>query len=497
MNITNVIVDYYKKAKKKFFEKFENIKKLKVFIKPFLILSVIYIIAFSAIIRANFLYVDDLGRAYSGYKDWDAFSRYTSNFLATFIHCGNYLTEISPLTQIIAIAFLSISGIIILYVLTKKHSFTFWEYTSVAILGISPYFLECISYKYDSPYMALSILAAVFPMLFYNKKNIFFIITTMLSVIISCTTYQASLGIFPIFVILMAFIMWSKKDNFKDIIKFIGFALIGYLLGLIIFKLFIINPVNGYVSSNISTNFKLIIENYKKYFEYIKSDFRPEWIALIILLYLSFIYKSVRTSKQNKFLTFIISLFTLVILNCICFGLYPALEKPLFNPRAMYGFGVCISLIVTYIVKSDKFAIGKLISIAIFWTFLIFSFTYGNALYQQQEYTDFRIGLIINDLMDNDLLSNNETKNIRIVGTIGTAPAIRIIPKDYGILDRLMPDTFGDSTWCWATFKFEHYYGLKNIKINNNISKNLPVVVSNSYHTIKAKGTDIFIELNS
>ena len=81
MNITNVIVDYYKKAKKKFFEKFENIKKLKVFIKPFLILSVIYIIAFSAIIRANFLYVDDLGRAYSGYKDWDAFSRYTSNFL--------------------------------------------------------------------------------------------------------------------------------------------------------------------------------------------------------------------------------------------------------------------------------------------------------------------------------------------------------------------------------------------------------------------------------
>ena len=217
MNITNFI-EKFKKTKDFLYKKIQNIKELKIFIKPFLILAVIYIIAFSAIIRANFLYIDDLGRTFNGYKDWDGFSRYTSNFLSTIIHCGNYLTEISPLTQIIAIVFLSISGIIILYVLTKKHNFTFWEYTSVAILGLSPYFLECISYKYDSPYMALSILASVFPMLFYNKKYISFIIVTMLSIIIVCTTYQASLGIFFFFLIIMAFIMWSRKDNLKDII---------------------------------------------------------------------------------------------------------------------------------------------------------------------------------------------------------------------------------------------------------------------------------------
>lgn len=496
MNISNLI-ERFKVQKDSFYKKIERIKELNVFIKPFLILAVIYIIGFSAIIRANFLYIDDLGRAISGYKDWDGFSRYTSNFLSTFIHCDNYLTDVSPLTQIIAVAFLAISGLIILYVLTKKHSFTFWEYTSVAILGLSPYFLECISYKYDSPYMALSILASVFPMLFYNKKYIFFIIATMLSIIIVCTTYQASLGIFPMFAIIMTFVMWSKRENLNKILKFVGSAMIGYLLGLIIFKFYIMLPVNKYVSSNITTNITLIVENYKKYFKLIKSDFKPEWILLICILYLCFIYKSVRNSEQNKILTFIISFFMVIILNIISLGLYPILEKPLFSPRAMYGFGVCISLIATYIAVSDKFIIGKLISTVTFWVFFVFAFTYGNALYQQQEYTDFRIGLVINDLIDNDLLSTDKTKNIRVIGNIGKAPALRNIPKDCGILNRLIPTTFGDSTWTWAVRRFCNYYGLKGIKINNNISKELPIIESNIYHTIKANDTEILIELNS
>ena len=138
MNITNFI-EKFKKTKDFLYKKIQNIKELKIFIKPFLILAVIYIIAFSAIIRANFLYIDDLGRTFNGYKDWDGFSRYTSNFLSTIIHCGNYLTEISPLTQIIAIVFLSISGIIILYVLTKSiisHFgnillLQFWDYLHI------------------------------------------------------------------------------------------------------------------------------------------------------------------------------------------------------------------------------------------------------------------------------------------------------------------------------------------------------------------------------
>ncbi len=52
--------------------------------KQFLILLSVYLLAFSAIIRANYSYVDDMGRAYAGYHGWLDWSRWTTEILATF-----------------------------------------------------------------------------------------------------------------------------------------------------------------------------------------------------------------------------------------------------------------------------------------------------------------------------------------------------------------------------------------------------------------------------
>ena len=54
-------------------------------IKNFICLAIIYSISIIAIIRANFKYIDDLGRVAGGYAGWSNFSRYTSSFLSTVI----------------------------------------------------------------------------------------------------------------------------------------------------------------------------------------------------------------------------------------------------------------------------------------------------------------------------------------------------------------------------------------------------------------------------
>ena len=71
----------------------------KCLIKPILILTLIFLICFSSIIRADFDYIDDMGRKVSGYRGWSNFSRFLSSFFSIFIHSGKYLTDISPLTQ--------------------------------------------------------------------------------------------------------------------------------------------------------------------------------------------------------------------------------------------------------------------------------------------------------------------------------------------------------------------------------------------------------------
>ncbi len=130
---------------------------------PVGIFSAIYLLGISAILRANFNYMDDMGRACFGYGAW-YFSRPLSNILALFLHADDYLTDISPLPQILAAVLMAAASVVVLYAVTGKKRFTLWEYVSVLPLGLSPYFLQCLSFKYDAPYMAISVLAAVAPL---------------------------------------------------------------------------------------------------------------------------------------------------------------------------------------------------------------------------------------------------------------------------------------------------------------------------------------------
>lgn len=183
-------------------------------LKPFIIITMIYLISYYPIIRANFYYGDDLQRALFGLKGWSNFSRFTSDILSGFIHTNNYLTDISPLSQIIATFLLSLSGVVIIHLFKKNKKVTFTNIISVLPIGLTPYFLSCITYKYDSPYMALSIFASIFPFLVYknNKKSkILFSITLIIGTIIMCTTYQAASGIIPLITIFLAYNYWENK----------------------------------------------------------------------------------------------------------------------------------------------------------------------------------------------------------------------------------------------------------------------------------------------
>ena len=139
--------------------------------KPFIIIFIIYCIALVPIVRANFNYIDDLGRAVYGYSDFEYFSRFSASYLSKLIHTDTHLYDISPLTQIIAALIISLASVITLHAFAREKKISPVSIIGVLPLGLSPYFLECFSYKYDSPYMALSVLSSVFPLLFINEKK--------------------------------------------------------------------------------------------------------------------------------------------------------------------------------------------------------------------------------------------------------------------------------------------------------------------------------------
>lgn len=100
--------------------------------------------------------------------------------------------------------------------------------------------------------MALSILVAVVPVLFI-KHFYFFITATVISTVIICTSYQASIGILPMVTVFSLLTMYINGETLKNLFKTAFYFAIAFLAGAIIFKTLILQPtVRDYVSIDIA-----------------------------------------------------------------------------------------------------------------------------------------------------------------------------------------------------------------------------------------------------
>lgn len=469
--------------------------------KPILTMFFIYLLGISAILRANFYYIDDLGRARWGYKEFHYFSRYIPQYFSTFLHADSYLTDISPLPQLIAVLLLALAAVIVLRAVTERDTFYFVEYIAMIPLGLSPYFLQCLSYKYDSPYMGLSVLAAVLPVIFMNRGFYCYLLSTFLCSLVVCMSYQAAWGIFPMFVVLLAWIKWNRNEKWQTVLRFVFLSAIGYLAGTLFFALFLMKPADDYASTSLHALMEMIpmtLYHMKMYYIHVIQDFKLEWLVMIGLLCVGFIHVSVRNSQKGRVFGFAFSILVLLAFVGMCFGVYPALSRPTFDPRSMYGFGALLSFVAVYTVTTRRFCFYKTVCIALCWCFFVFGFTYGNALNAQKVYTDYRITAAIHDLHELDLFDEEKIKTYQIKGSIGYAPEIEGMPQDYEMLRRLVPISFADSEMDWGYFSFSQYYRLKNITWDRSIDLteyNLPKLKDTYYHTIYADDEYVLIVL--
>jgi hypothetical protein len=461
----------------------------------------IYLIGISAILRANFNYIDDMGRVALGYKGWEDFSRILSNLLSTVIHMDSYLTDVSPLPQLIAVAIMALSGVVLLVILYERTSFSVIEILALIPLCLNPYFLECISYKYDAPYMALSVFGAIMPLLYRKRSGIAYTIVSVIGTIIVCTTYQAASGIYPMLVILIMLRMWNKREeNNRRIVRFCIQSAVGYSVGILVFRIFFMTTTENYVSNSlpgIKSFIPNFIQNLEDYYALICTDFKWWWLVVVLLLIVGFVWTMTYTSENNTWLAMVLSVFALLGMGILCFGLYPALTEPLFLPRAMYGFGIFLTLLMVTITEQRNVIAVKVPVLLFSWIVFVFAFTYGNALYTQKEYTDFRINQVIEDLNDLEIFNTEEEVIVQIAGSIGHSPVIDNMPQNYQMLNRLVPINFRES-WWWGQFGFYNYYNLANVVQDFSIdlkTYDLPIIEDHMYHTIRGKDNYILIEL--
>lgn len=479
---------------KKIVQKFREYLFMK---KAVLVLAMLYTLGISAILRADFKYIDDLGRVRYGYRGWNDFSRYLNECLSVVLHADAYLTDISPLPQLTAVLILAVAGSVVVFVLTGKREFCFWNSIAVLPMGLSPYFLECFSYKYDSPYMALSVLASVLPLLLQEQGLFIYFAASVAGSAAMCMTYQASSGIFPMLVILLCLQQWNQGKHIRESLRFGLVSMGGYVAGLLLFRFLIMTPVDDYISLSI-VSVPRMARQLSAYYVYVWQDLKKWWILLAGAVVFAFVYSTVRDTVQRKWAAFILSVLTLLLMGLVCFGVYPVIETPRYQPRTMYGIGVLIAFLGVPVMNAVRLYPGKLVYLLLCWAFFSFSFTYGNALAEQQRYTDFRIQLVIEDMDGLAVFGSDEEKTVQIDGDIGQSPVLRQQRQSYQILNRLIPSTFGGGAWNWNKYYFYEYFSLKNVIRDTSAdltTYQLPLLQDGMYHAIYGDEQHVLIEL--
>lgn len=469
--------------------------------KPIACFFAIYLVAMLAIMRADYKHIDDLGRVLHGYKGWDNFSRYISYFSSVILHADLYLTDISPLPQLLALFLLAIASAIAIYALMGKRNITCWEVLAALPLGISPYEWDCLVYKYDAPYMALSILASVAPFLFLEYGLPAYSLASIAGMLAMCTTYQASSGIYPMLVIFVGFRWWNTGKSGREVIRYLFASGFCYLAALGIFKLFLMKPAEGYVSTSLAPP-RQILRHLLRYYELVRKDFKWWWSALICLLAVFFVFHAVRQTTRKRFVCALLAVLAVALCTVLAFGVYPAFCTPLYSPRAMYGFGCLAAFLAILAAGAKKMYPAKIASMCLSYAFFAFAFTLGNAVAEQDRYTQVRLEAVIFDLNSMDAFYSQEQKHIQLKGSVPLSPVIRNMPQNYQMLNRMIRKYFGGSDY-WQEYYFFHYFDLQNVVQDDTpaspdedlTAADLPVVKDTMYHTIRGDGTDFVIEI--
>ena len=485
----------------KSFPQFSKLRQdYKFLVKPTLILSAIFLVALSALLRANYSYIDDVYRELWGMSGW-GFSRYIPNFLSAFVHADTYLSDVSPLPQILAVFIIALASVLSIHLITGEKNISVWQLIAAVPIGLSPFFLQCLSYKYDSPYMALSVLLSVLPLLARKSHWAKYSISIALCTILMASAYQASSGIFPMLVIIIGLSDWLKGGKLSDVLKFYGISAAAYLAGLVFYNTFLVASYDDYASTALAPIAELIpcaIANYKMYASIMLYAFDIKWFVAIGAICVGFVVTAVFTGKQKRLLSAGIVILAVIAMAMLSLGVYPFLLNPLDAPRAMYGIGCAIGFWGIYALSQPiKWNPAKVFCFALSWMFFVFCLTYGNAMSVQADYTDFRIQAAIDDLSECSALRSEEPLDLKVTGTIGYAPAVENMAKEFPMIEELLLVMFEEE--YFGEFGIKEHYGLPSFTYRvptDEELKALPAIADSYYHTIYADDHIIWIDLH-
>lgn len=468
--------------------------------KQIIVIIILYLTATLSIGIVNYPYIDDIGRQVTGYTDFaGSYARYFSEYSAYLVHGSRHLADLGLTTFILSALIMSAVSVLVLFIIFDGQQISWMSALASVLLGINPWFLEVLSFRFDSPYICLSVLVSVIPFLFYRRNNIQYFIISTVCIFLMCNSYQASSGIYPVMLLTLVFKDLVNNTKIIDCLKNIGISILAYGLAMGLFFIEIsFNPQlkergTNTTLASFSEMPKAIIENYNVYFHTIYNESAKIWIVLFGLVLIIFVLKYLLIDKDIK--AFLFSIIYAVIGAFLSYGVYAAFSGHLAadRPRYAYGFAFFFGVILIMIgkkINNSYFALPRniVISLLVYYIFS-FSFAYSTALAAQKESFERQSTILSQDLSK---YIKSDTA-VYINQLFKDSPIFKNTAVNYPILSALVPS---NSNLYWPNLMWFNNLTQLNVtpigtqKVDQTKLEHL---VSNQYYDIYQQGKMLFV----
>ncbi len=180
-------------------------------------------------------YIDDTQRQVEGNTSFGAhYARYGSELFSWIFQGSRHLTDTGLTSFLITSLILTLTSWVTIYSLKQGEKVTWVETIISLLIGVNPWFLACFSFRFDAPFMALSMLVSVIPFLFYKEKRVFYPLS-FIAIFLMCNFYQLSSGIYIVMILSLSLKEFLDGKQLFDILKKLLVSAVAFSLGMILF----------------------------------------------------------------------------------------------------------------------------------------------------------------------------------------------------------------------------------------------------------------------
>lgn len=379
------------------------------------------------------------------------------------------LSDLAPLPQLLAVVILSVASA--WTSMTYRLRFGF-GLLPIAFIVCNPFFLENLSYRYDSLSMAAAVVLATLPEALDKRvTNYGFYVSTSLILFSSLNLYQPAINIFIVLSFYTSLLNLEKHDLSSTIIQLVRkFVCLAVAMGTYKIETAFL-PFAKYTHQHSEfvkfDNLAAVFHNIRRCFSFLSRNLLHTHqtqllLALMFLGMITFLARLVRAGRPEKpvFLKLAVAAFlTLGMLGGIM-GPVVLLQNPVWAPRVLMGFGAVAACMLSLLPAESGSSIFRRITSTLLVIVLLaqfsLSYAFGNILIAQGALDTVLATQIVNKAF---LMAHDKPSSLIILGKAPKPPNVVRETKWYPILNRLLP-SHQKNFWTWKPLL--KLYGLPN-----------------------------------